>query len=145
MNIPDDVGRRAAELRAEIEEHNRRYYQLDAPVIADAEYDRLLRELLALERQFPELQTPDSPTQRVGAAPLKAFSEVRHALPMLSLDNAFTEEDVLAFDRRIREKLEHDSIEYVAEPKLDGLAVSLIYVHGALVQGATRGDGHTGE
>ncbi|QSA95711.1 NAD-dependent DNA ligase LigA [Methylococcus sp. EFPC2] len=143
--LPPEVVRRAAELRKQIEYHNRRYYQFDEPVIADAEYDALLRELQALEREYPELQTPDSPTQRVGAAPLAAFAEVRHEVPMLSLDNAFEDGDVLDFDRRIREKLERDDTEYLAEPKLDGLAVSLLYEDGVLVRGATRGDGHSGE
>jgi DNA ligase (NAD+) len=145
MSPRTDPARRAAELREQIDYHNRRYYQLDAPVISDAEYDALLRELQTLERQYPELATPDSPTQRVGAAPLAAFAEVRHEVPMLSLDNAFTDEDVLAFDRRIREKLEQETTEYLAEPKLDGLAISLLYEHGLLTRGATRGDGHTGE
>jgi len=145
VKIPDEARARVAELREQIEYHNRRYYQLDAPVISDAEYDRLLQELQALERQYPELITPDSPTQRVGAAPLKAFIEVRHEVPMLSLDNAFTDEDVQDFDRRIREKLEREKVEYVAEPKLDGLAISLMYENGILTRGATRGDGHSGE
>ncbi|HUL13173.1 MAG TPA: NAD-dependent DNA ligase LigA, partial [Methylococcaceae bacterium] len=145
MHVPDEARRRAAALREQIEYHNRRYYQLDAPVISDAEYDQLLHELQALERQYPELVTPDSPTQRVGAAPIEALAEVRHEVPMLSLDNAFTEEDLLDFDRRIREKLERETVEYVAEPKLDGLAISLIYDDGVLVRGATRGDGHSGE
>lgn len=145
VRIPDEARARAAELREQIEYHNRRYYQLDAPVISDAEYDRLLQELQALEKQYPELITPDSPTQRVGAAPLKAFAEVRHEVPMLSLENAFTDEDVLDFDRRIREKLEREDVEYVAEPKLDGLAITLMYESGILTCGATRGDGHSGE
>lgn len=145
MTIPETARARVAQLREQIEFHNRRYYQLDAPLIADAEYDQLLLELQELERQYPPLLTADSPTQRVGSAPVKAFGEVRHELPMLSLDNAFSDEEVLAFDRRIREKLECEQTEYVAEPKLDGLAVSLIYEHGILVRGATRGDGQTGE
>lgn len=145
MSIPDEARDRAAELREQLDYHNRRYYQLDAPVISDAEYDQLLQELQMLERQYPELITPDSPTRRVGAEPVKAFAEVRHEVPMLSLDNAFADDDVLEFDRRIREKLEQGDIEYVAEPKLDGLAISLIYENGALARGATRGDGHAGE
>jgi len=136
---------RAAQLRAEINEHNRRYYALDDPNIPDAEYDALFRELQAIEAQHPELLTPDSPTQRLGAAPLVKFEPVRHRLPMLSLNNAFEEEEVRAFDRRCREVLGVEEIEYSAEPKFDGLAVSLRYENGVFVQGATRGDGATGE
>lgn len=144
--IPVEVRDRAADLRATIAHHNYLYYVLDAPEIPDAEYDRLLRELQAIEAQYPPLITPDSPTQRVGAAPLKAFGEVRHALPMLSLDNAFDDDEVADFDRRVRERLgANGSIAYVAEPKLDGLAVSLLYEDGLLVRAATRGDGTTGE
>jgi DNA ligase (NAD+) len=137
---------RAAELRAEIERHNYRYYVLDEPQVPDAEYDRLFRELVELETLHPELVTPDSPTQRVGGAPAKGFGEVVHRLPMLSIKNAFSEEDVRTFDRRVRERLEHDAeIDYSGEPKLDGLAVALRYEQGVLVLGATRGDGTTGE
>lgn len=133
-------------LRAEIDEHNYRYYVLDTPSIPDAEYDRLLRELQTLEQQHPELITPDSPTQRVGAEPLKSFKEVAHEIPMLSLDNAFSDEEVLAFDKRIKDRLETtNDIAYCCEPKLDGLAVSILYVDGKLTQAATRGDGYTGE
>lgn len=139
------ASKRAAELKEQIELHNRRYYQLDSPLISDGEYDALLSELIALEASHPELQTPDSPTQRVGAKPVKAFAEVRHEVAMLSLDNAFEEEDVESFDRRIREKLECGSVDYVAEPKLDGLAVNLVYENGLLIRAATRGDGQTGE
>ena len=136
---------RAERLRAEIEHHNYRYYVLDAPQITDAEYDRMFQELVGLETAHPELVTPDSPTQRVGAQPLAQFAPVPHTTPMLSLNNAFSEEDVAAFDRRAREGLELDSVEYVAEPKFDGLAISLRYEGGIFVQGATRGDGQTGE
>ncbi|KPK39394.1 MAG: aromatic ring-opening dioxygenase LigA [Gammaproteobacteria bacterium SG8_47] len=139
------LSKRVDKLRAEINRHNYLYYVLDAPEIPDAEYDRLLRELEELERAHPELVVPDSPTQRVGAAPLKAFGGVRHDIPMLSLSNAFSEEEVADFDRRAREKLGIDVIEYVAEPKLDGLAVSLLYEDGVLARAATRGDGTTGE
>ena len=132
-------------LRDEINHHNYCYYVLDEPEIPDKEYDRLLRELQELERQYPELITPDSPTQRVGAAPLVQFDEVQHLLPMLSLNNAFDEQEVNDFDRRAREKLGAEKIEYAAEPKLDGLAISLIYEDGVLQRGATRGDGYTGE
>jgi DNA ligase (NAD+) len=137
---------RINELREQINYHNYRYYVLDNPEIPDAEYDRLLRELQDLEAEHPELITPDSPTQRVGAAPLKEFGEVRHEIPMLSLANAFSEEELNDFDRRVRERLGDDAaVEYAAEPKLDGLAISLRFEAGVLVRGATRGDGATGE
>jgi DNA ligase (NAD+) len=136
---------RARELRAAIEEANHRYYVLDAPTLSDAEYDRLFRELQDLEAQHPELATPDSPTRRVGAAPLEAFGAVRHRVPMLSLNNAFADSEVEAFDRRAREGLGADAVEYACEPKFDGLAISLAYDHGVFAQGATRGDGYEGE
>lgn len=136
---------RAEALRAALHEANHRYYVLDEPQLADAEYDALFRELLALEAADPALRRPDSPTQRVGAAPSSRFGAVEHLQPMLSLNNAFVEEDVRAFDRRVREALGWQEIDYVAEPKLDGLAVSLRYEDGVFVQGATRGDGRTGE
>ncbi|MCM8626737.1 NAD-dependent DNA ligase LigA [Accumulibacter sp.] len=137
---------RASALRAEIEQHNYRYYVLDAPSISDAEYDRLFRELQQIEAEHPELLTEDSPTQRVGAAPLADFAPVTHALPMLSLNNAFSDGEVEAFDRRVREALDgRQGVEYSAEPKFDGLAVSLLYEEGRLTRGATRGDGFTGE
>ena len=138
---------RAAALRAEIERHNRAYYVLDQPTIPDAEYDTLFRELQTLESAHPELMTADSPTQRVGGAPLPEFGKLTHRVPMLSLNNAFSEEEVAAFDRRCRESLgaAEDSIDYAVEPKFDGLAVTLIYDRGLFVQGATRGDGTTGE
>ena len=136
---------RAEVLRAAIEHHNRRYYVLDRPEITDAEYDALFRELVELERSYPELFMPDSPTQRVGALPLSGFTQVRHRTAMLSLGNAFDAEDVEAFDRRIRAALETDVIEYAVEPKFDGLAISLTYRDGLFVQGATRGDGSIGE
>src|SRR5579864_5081154 len=145
MTSRRDAEQRLRKLRAELERHNHRYYVLDDPEVSDSEYDRLMRELQALEQEHPELVTPDSPTQRVGAAPLDAFDEVRHAVPMLSLENAFEPEDVQEFDRRIRERLEVKDVDYTAEPKLDGLAVSLRYEDGKLVRGATRGDGATGE
>ncbi len=133
-------------LRAQIRHHNYLYYVLDDPAIPDAEYDRLFRELQALETAHPELITSDSPTQRVGGMALSAFGEVRHALPMLSLANVFNEEELHGFDKRIHERLKTDDIiEYVAEPKLDGLAISLLYEEGVLVTAATRGDGETGE
>ncbi len=140
-----DASKRIQQLRDEINHHNYLYYVQDEPEIPDAEYDRCLRELQALESKYPELITPDSPTQRVGAEPVKAFGQIRHKLPMLSLDNAFSDEEVSDFDRRVRERLQVDTVEYVAEPKLDGLAVSIRYENGQLVQAATRGDGVTGE
>lgn len=133
-------------LREQLRHHSYCYYVLDAPEIPDAEYDRMFRELQSLEDAHPDLITPDSPTRRVGAEPLAAFAQVTHRLPMLSLDNAFSEDDLIAFDRRIHERLKTDAvIEYAAEPKLDGLAVSVVYEQGVLVQAATRGDGTTGE
>ncbi|HED19681.1 MAG TPA: NAD-dependent DNA ligase LigA, partial [Gammaproteobacteria bacterium] len=137
--------RRAAQLREQIQLHNYRYYVLDDPQIPDAEYDRLLRELQALEQAHSELIVPDSPTQRVGAQPLESFGEVHHEVPMLSLGNAFADEELAEFDRRVRERLAVNEVEYTAEPKLDGLAVSLLYEGGVLKRGATRGDGNTGE
>ncbi|MGD8811301.1 MAG: NAD-dependent DNA ligase LigA [Thioalkalispiraceae bacterium] len=137
--------KRAKELREQINYHNYRYYVLDNPEIPDSEYDRLLRELQELETEHPELITPDSPTQRVGAEPLSSFAEVKHEVPMLSLGNAFNEQEVLDFDRRAREKANLKNIEYAVEPKLDGLAISLLYIDGLLVRAATRGDGTTGE
>lgn len=140
------AGQRMAELSEQLNYHNRRYYVLDSPEIPDAEYDRLFRELKALEEQYPELSPPDSPTQRVGAAPLDAFSTVKHEVPMLSLDNVFSTEEFLAFDKRIKDRLKTDTvIEYACEPKYDGIAVSVRYENGKLVRGATRGDGTTGE
>jgi len=140
------AARRAARLRELLDRYNYRYHALDDPEVPDAEYDRLMVELRGIEAEHPALATPDSPTQRVGAAPLAAFGTVRHRIPMLSLDNAFSDEEVRDFDRRIRERLPKlKSIRYSAEPKLDGLAVSARYERGSFVQGATRGDGETGE
>ncbi|NDK37242.1 NAD-dependent DNA ligase LigA [Pseudoxanthomonas gei] len=136
---------RAARLRSQLEDASHRYHVLDEPNIPDAEYDRLLRELEELEAAHPELLTPDSPTQRVGNAPSAKFAEVRHAIPMLSLGNAFSESEVRDFVRRIEEKLRRPVLEFSAEPKLDGLAISLRYEDGSFVQGATRGDGASGE
>jgi len=136
---------RINELRENIAYHNHRYYVLDSPLISDAEYDRLYRELEELEQAFPDLVTDDSPTRRVGGRPATGFAEVEHRAPMLSLANAFKEEEMQAFDQRLREKLAIEVVEYVAETKLDGLAVSLTYEKGRLVQAATRGDGRRGE
>ncbi|WP_088138998.1 NAD-dependent DNA ligase LigA [Achromobacter xylosoxidans] len=148
----ENAAQAAARLRAEIEQHNVRYYVYDDPSVSDAEYDGLMRELQALEAEHPELVTPESPTQRVGAAPVSAFGSVRHVVPMLSLGNAFDEEDVTAFDRRVTDTLRGAGLlgpaqeaDYFCELKLDGLAISLRYEDGRLVQAATRGDGQTGE
>ena len=132
-------------LRAEIEEHNYRYYVLDEPAIPDSRYDSMLRELGSLEEAFPQFCSSDSPTQRVGGAPLDRFESVAHEVPMLSLNNAFSTQEVADFDRRCREGSGQTIIHYVAEPKIDGLAISLLYEKGRLVRAATRGDGRTGE
>ncbi|MBT3027395.1 MAG: NAD-dependent DNA ligase LigA [Candidatus Thiodiazotropha sp. (ex Ctena orbiculata)] len=148
MNRARDAAQRIESLREEINYHNRQYYVFDDPKISDAAYDRLLRELTQLESAYPQLVTPDSPTQRVGDKPLEGFDEVVHRLPMLSLDNAFDEAEMGEFERRIRDRLKLDgdeAIRYLAEPKLDGLAVNLRYEQGKLVQAATRGDGSRGE
>ena len=145
MAASADLARRVKALREEIEQHNYRYYVLDQPTIPDQDFDRLFRELVDLESRYPELVIPDSPSQRVGAAPLTEFAKVTHRVPMLSLNNAFEEGDVLAFDRRAREALSAEEVEYAAEPKFDGLAISLTYEAGCFAGGATRGDGYTGE
>ena len=133
-------------LKKKINEHNYRYHILDDPQISDASFDKLFRELQTLEKQHPELITQDSPTQRIGATPLTSFNQVEHAMPMLSLDNAFSDEEVLAFNKRIQDRLRSDKeIEYACEPKVDGIAVSLTYQHGNLIRAATRGDGNIGE
>ena len=145
MSVSSEIHQRVEILRKEINSHNYRYYVLDDPEITDAEFDRLLRELESLEKEYPELVTPDSPTQRVGAEPLKEFAEVQHEVPMLSLANAFSDSEVDDFDRRGRERLAVSDLEYSVEPKLDGLAISLLYKDGVLVRAATRGDGTNGE
>ena len=145
MSADTTPAAQAADLRRRLDDANYRYYVLDDPDIPDAEYDRLMRELQALEAAHPELATADSPTRRVGAAPASGFAEVRHAVPMLSLGNAFSDEEVRDFVRRIEEKLGRPDPVFSAEPKLDGLAISLRYEHGVFVLGATRGDGATGE
>jgi len=140
------IKKRAEKLREEIEYHNYRYYVLDQPEISDAQYDRLMRELEKLEDEYPELRSPNSPTQRVGAPPLESFEIVRHTLPMLSLANAFDESEARDFDKRVKKFLGSSAnITYVAEPKLDGLAVELVYERGQFVVGSTRGDGVNGE
>jgi DNA ligase (NAD+) len=145
LKAPRDAAARAEQLRRDIERHNRLYYNEARPEISDAEYDDLFRELQKLEADHPGLATPDSPTHRVGSAPSDAFAEVRHRVPMLSLANAFSDEDIANFDRRCREGLGAESVEYACELKFDGLAVTLSYAEGLFVQGATRGDGTTGE
>ncbi len=146
--IPKEIIERVKKLREEIDYHNYRYYILNAPVISDAEYDALMRELKELEAKYPELITPDSPTQRVGFKPQEGFKEVSHAEPMLSLDDAMNEDEVFEFDKRVKKFLglpEDAEIEYTVEPKIDGLAVEIIYENGLLVLGSTRGDGYVGE
>lgn len=147
MPVDATITAQVQQLRRELETHNQRYYVEDKPSIPDAEYDRLFRQLQALEAEYPELLTPDSPTQRVGGEALEAFGQIQHRVPMLSLGNAFTEQDVRDFDRRIREALDQPQalLAYCCEPKLDGLAVNLRYEQGLLVSGATRGDGAVGE
>ena len=145
MEIPENIWQQAQKLRETIERHNYYYYVLDEPTVPDAEFDQLFLELQRLEQHYPELITPESPTQRVGSASLKEFSQVIHRTPMLSLSNAFEETEVISFDRRVCQGLEAGEIEYAVEPKFDGLAVSLCYENGLLVTGATRGDGFTGE
>lgn len=144
--VTEAIRKRVEALREEIEYHNFRYYVLDQPEISDAQYDRLMRELEKLEEEYPELRSPNSPTQRVGAPPLESFEIVRHTLPMLSLSNAFDEEEVRDFDKRVKKFLgTTEDIDYVVEPKLDGLAVELVYERGHLMVGSTRGDGINGE
>jgi len=145
MTVPAADLHRVQTLREQIALHNYQYYGLDQPLITDAEYDQLYRELEELEARHTELRTADSPTQRVGNAPLPEFDEVRHLQPMLSLNNAFDEPEVAAFDRRAKEALEAETVEYAVEPKFDGLAVNLTYSEGVFLRGATRGDGYTGE
>ncbi len=148
MTAPRKTKLHVEELRQQIRYHDHLYHVLDDPELSDARYDRLLRELRKLESEHPDLITDDSPTQRVGAEPVKAFNQIHHRLPMLSLDNAFDEDELRNFDRRLRDRLKLDDsekVEYAAEPKLDGLAVSILYQDGKLVRAATRGDGTTGE
>ena len=147
--VPREILQQVTKLRDQLNEHNYRYYVLEEPTVSDAEYDRLLRQLQSVETEYPSLITKDSPSQRIGASPASSFAEVKHNVPMLSLDNAFDEQDVRAFHRRICERLGKDEdsndIEYCCETKLDGVAVSLRYEKGMLVQASTRGDGYTGE
>ena len=139
------IRKRIEELRAEIRKHDYHYYVLNQPLISDAEYDKLFRELQELEEKYPQFVTPDSPTQRVGAPPAEEFRPVRHAIPMLSLQNCFTEGEFLEWDRRVRRLLGRERPVYVCEPKLDGLSVELVYENGMFTVGSTRGDGYVGE
>ncbi len=144
--IDPSIIERVKELRKALHRHNYRYYVLDDPEISDAEYDRMMQELLKLETDFPDLMSPDSPTLRVGAPPLDKFETIEHSLPMLSLENGFNDQDIMEFDRRIKKNLNIDSdIIYTAEPKLDGVAVELVYENGRLITASTRGDGFYGE
>jgi len=147
MNKPEtpDPQKRINELRERIRDHNRKYYVESAPEISDHEYDMLLKELEALEADHPELVTPDSPTQRVGAEPLKEFATVQHTVPMMSIQNTYSAQELADFDMRVRKLLPDEKIEYMVEPKIDGVAISLRYENGLLVRGATRGDGKRGE
>ena len=146
VTLPERIRKQAEKLRSEINDHNYRYYVLASPTIPDAVYDELFQELKTLEEQYPELVTPTSPTQRVGAEPLQSFAPVHHQMPMLSLDNVFNEEELAMFGDRVRQRLQtHKPVEYICEPKLDGVAVSLLYENCVLTRAATRGDGTTGE
>jgi len=141
----DQAESRIHELIKEIDYHNYRYYVLDDPVVSDAEYDRLMRELTDIEGAFPEFLSADSPTRRVGAQPLAEFSTIKHALPMLSLQNAMSADELTDFDKRVKKLLGVTDLEYVMEVKIDGLAVELVYENGQFILGSTRGDGYTGE
>src|SRR5262244_3288902 len=140
-----DIERELDDLREEIRRHEHLYYVLDAPELPDAEFDRLMQELKRLEAAHPELITPDSPTQRVGGKPREGFVKVEHSRPMLSLDNAFGEDELRNWDRRARELAGSDKIEYVCEFKMDGMSLALTYEEGKLARGVTRGDGVVGE
>jgi DNA ligase (NAD+) len=148
LNIPEVVHQRYQRLKSELNQYNHAYYVLDDPSVPDSEYDRLMRELQDIELQYAELQTPDSPSQRVGGKALDSFSQVKHEVPMLSLDNAFSDTEMVDFERRIKDRInlaQGQNLTYACEPKLDGVAVSLIYQKGLLIRGATRGDGSVGE
>ena len=148
LNIPEVVHQRYQRLKSELNQYNHAYYVLDDPSVPDSEYDRLMRELQDIELQYAELQTPDSPSQRVGGKALDSFSQVKHEVPMLSLDNAFSDTEMVDFERRIKDRInlaQGQNLTYACEPKLDGVAVSLIYQNGLLIRGATRGDGSVGE
>jgi DNA ligase (NAD+) len=139
------IKNRIEEIRQELDYHNYRYYVLDNPVVSDAEYDRLMRELMALEEKYPEFMSPNSPTQRIGSKPLEEFQTVAHTIPMLSLQNAMTASEVVEFDKRVKKLLNVSDVDFVMEVKIDGLAVELVYLYGKFAVGSTRGDGFTGE
>src|SRR6266581_1635595 len=139
------AAKRVEQLRREIEKHDRLYYEKAAPIISDREYDRLYKELVDLETEFPNLLTPDSPTQRVGGKPLQAFAQIEHRVPMLSLDNTYSEDEIANFYKRITRLLPDEKIPAVIEPKVDGVAVSVMYQNGRLKYAATRGDGLVGD
>src|SRR5512135_1577083 len=139
-----DARLRSEELRSQLNYHNQKYYQEDAPEISDADYDALLNELRAIERAFPELITPDSPTQKTGAAPLPTFEVVVHRQPLLSLGNCFSMDDLTAWQKRVADRI-GERFALVSEPKIDGLAMAMVYENGRFIQGATRGDGRQGE
>lgn len=145
MSVPKEIQERVEKLREEIRRYDYYYYVLNQPLISDAEYDKLFRELVELEKKYPELVTPDSPTQRVGAPPAEEFAPVEHAIPMLSLQNCFNDEELEEWDDRVRRLLGGEPVEYVCEPKFDGLSVELVYVDGVFTVGSTRGDGRVGE
>ena len=148
MSVSSELVTQVMSLREQLRYHNHRYYVLDAPEVSDAQYDELFQQLKKIEQSYPELQTPDSPTQRVGGEAISAFQTIVHTVPMLSLGNAFSSEELKDFERKLKDRLETTDIselEYCAELKLDGLAISLIYENGLFKQGATRGDGATGE
>jgi DNA ligase (NAD+) len=139
MSVPKEIQERVEKLREEIRRYDYYYYVLNQPIISDAEYDKLFRELVELEEKYPELKTPDSPTQRVGAPPAEEFAPVEHAIPMLSLDNCFNDEELEEWDDRVRRMLGGEPVEYVCEPKLDGLSVELVYVDGVFTVGLNPG------
>ena len=140
-----EAKKKIEKLKGEIEYHNRKYYLEAKPVISDAQFDRLLRELIDLEEAFPEFKTPDSPSQRVGGEPLKEFKTVRHTMPMLSLDNTYSHEELREFDERVKKGLNRSQADYFVEEKIDGDSISLTYREGLFVLGATRGDGKFGD
>jgi DNA ligase (NAD+) len=141
----EEARKEIEQLRDEIDHHNYRYYVLDAPVVSDREYDRMMRRLEELERLYPDLVTPHSPTQKVGAPPREEFGTVKHSIPMLSLQNALSADELAEFDARVKRLLGSDDFDYVAEPKIDGLAVEIVYRDGIYAQASTRGDGYVGE
>ena len=145
INMTQEIKNQAQALQKELSQHNYRYHVLDDPIISDHEYDRMLRQLIEIERAYPEYSTPDSPTKRIGAPPLEAFEKAEHQVPMLSLDNAFNDGEIIDFHQRILRLSEQDNILYLSEPKFDGVAVSIIYENGTLTEASTRGDGFTGE